>query len=222
MKTTQSGTVKDPLFFGLVHDFLKVYLPTQKGSSKHTIKSYKFALDALLDFVKAEKNIPLSAVTFEMIDRKALAAYLDSVEANGCGVTTRNHWLNSIRAFYKYAAKIEPVTVIHYDEIHKVPIKKSREAKAVEYMSEAAVSAVLTQPDASTEKGLRDRFLMLLLYDTGARIQELMDLCLCDIRLGETPSVMFRDETTKSGKTREVPLTEKTVEHFHSYLDVFH
>jgi site-specific recombinase XerD len=221
MNKTKSGDVKDPLLFGLIHDFFKVYLPTQKGASPHTIKAYRAALDALLDYVKAAKNIDFAAITFGMIDSKMLSAYLAEIEANGNCVTTRNHRLNSIRAFYAYAAKMEPAAVIHCDEIRKVPAKKSG-TKGVEYMSEEAVSAILAQPDTSSEKGLRDRFLMLLLYDTGARIQELMGITLRDVQLGNTPVVTFRAENTKGSKMRVVPLSEKAAGHYRNYVDVFH
>lgn len=219
MGRVKAGAVKDTLLFGLVHDFLEVYLPTQKNSSPHTIKSYRFAVDSFLDFVKARKNIALAAVTFDMLDSKALADYLADVEANGSSIATRNHRLTGIRAFFAYAAKIEPVTVIRYDEICKVPAKKSKEPKAVNYMSEMAVTAILAQPDTTTKKGLRDQFMLLMFYDTGARIAEVLNIRLRDIKLGTHPTVTLFG---KGGKTRVVPLSEKTAEHFRNYSGVFH
>jgi site-specific recombinase XerD len=78
----------------------------------------------------------------------------------------------------------------------------------------------LAQPDTKTPKGLRDQFLMVLLYDTGARIKELMGIQLRDIRLGKTPTVTFNYR--KGGKTRTVPLLKNTVEHFKQYAGVYH
>jgi site-specific recombinase XerD len=219
MGRVKSGAVKDTLLFGLVREFLDVYLPTQRNGSPHTKKSYKFAIDSFLDFVKFEKNIALSAVTFDMLDSKILSAYLDGVETNGGSIATRNHRLTGIRAFFAYAAKIEPITVIRYDEICKVPVKKSKEPKAVNYMSEAAVTAILSQPDTSTKKGLRDQFMLLIFYDTGARITEVLKIKLRDIKLGTQPTVTLFG---KNSKTRVVPLSERTVEHFRNYSGVFH
>lgn len=163
MGRLKSGAVKDPLLFGLVRDYLVTYLPTQRNYSQRTIASYKYALDSLLDFVAARKKIILAAVTFEMIDSKMLSVFLDDIEANGSMISTRNHKLACIRAFYAYAAKMEPAAVIFHNEIFKVPLKKSPVPKTVEYMSETAVAAILAQPDTATEKGLRDQFIMLLL-----------------------------------------------------------
>ena len=219
MGNVKAGTVKDALLFGLIHDFFKIYLPTQKNSSPHTIKAYKTALDALLDFVKMRKGIALSAVTFEMVDSKALTAYLDEVETNGGSVSTRNHRHTAIRAFFVYAAKIEPAAVIHYEEICKVPIKKSKEPKVVKHMSEDAVASILAQPDTKTKKGLRDQFMLLMFYDTAARIAEVLNIKLRDIKLGSEPTVTLFG---KGSKARDVPLSGKTVEHFRNYSSVFH
>jgi len=69
--------VKDTVLFTAIHDFLMVYLPNQQRCSPHTIRAYRYALGALLDFVTKRRNIPLSKVTFEMLDRKTIIAFLD-------------------------------------------------------------------------------------------------------------------------------------------------
>ena len=211
--------VKDPLLFSLIHDFFKLYLTKMTNRSTNTIYAYRESLDALLDFVVSERNISLSEVTFEMIDRHILTKFLDSLEERGCSIQTRNHRLNRIRAFYKYAAKMEPLAVIHQEEILKVPLKATEKVEIIEYMSEGAVYAILSQPDVSILKGLRDQFLMVLLYDTGARIQELMDIRVRDIRGGKSPTVTIHG---KGGKIRATPLMVSTIEHFKRYALAYH
>ena len=209
----------DTTLFSLVHDFFKIYLTKMTNRSPNTVYAYRESLNALLDFVKAEKKISLSKVTFEMIDRHMLTRFLDSLEEKGCSIETRNHRLNRIRAFYKYAAKMELTAVIHQNEILKVPLKSVEKSDIIEYMNEDAVKAILSQPNTKTPKGLRDQFLMVLLYDTGARIQELMDIRVCDIRLGKTPTATLHG---KGNKTRTVPLLKNTIEQFQNYARVFH
>ena len=211
--------VKDKTLFGLIHDYFKVYLPNQRRASAHTIKSYRKSIDALLDFVKAQKKIELYEIEFGMIDHKMIAAFLDSIEESGCSISTRNHRMACIRAFYKYAAKMEATAVVHRLEICKVPVKNLTKPDIIDYMSEAAVKAVLDMPDPDTAKGLRDQFFMVLLYDTGARIEEMVNVRIRDIHLSSTPTITV---TGKRGKTRSVPLMEKTVEHFLVYNRVFH
>ena len=211
--------VKDTMLFSLVHDFFKVYLTKMTNRSLNTVNAYRESLEALFDFIKAERRISLPEITFEMIDYRMLTKFLDSLEERGCSIQTRNHRLNRIRAFYKYAAKMEPTAVIHQNEILKVPLKATQKPEIIEYMSEDAVKAIWAQPDILTPKGLRDRFAMILLYDSGARIEELMGIRLCDIRLGKTPTVTLRG---KGGKTRVVPLLANTAEQFKKYSAVFH
>ena len=212
--------VRDDMLFRLVHDFFRVYLTKLRNCSPNTIYAYRESLEALFDFVKSEKRVGLADITFEMIDCHMLTKFLDYLETErGCSIETRNHRLNRIRAFYKYAAKMEPEAVVFQNEIAKVPTKSSEKLDIIEYMNEAAVEAILAQPDAMTRKGLRDLFLMVLLYDTAARIQELMSIRLCDIRLGKTPTATLHG---KGGKIRTVPLQSSTAAHFRNYVDVFH
>ncbi len=212
--------VVDKTLFSLVHDFFKVYLPNQKHSSPHTIRAYQFSLESLFDFVKTKKNIGFAKITFEMIDHKMVSAFLDWIEQEQrCSITTRNHRLNCIRSFYTYAANMEPTVVIYKAEISKVPLKKTPNVKIVKHMSESAVSAILDQPNATTKKGLRDQSLMILLYDTAARIQELLDIRLMDMHLGESATVTLRG---KCSKTRTVPLMSQTVEHINNFIKAFH
>ena len=205
--------------FVLLHDYFKVYLPNVKKYSPNTVRSYQKAVELLLDYVKAVRHIKLYEITFDMIDRAALTNFLDSLEnERKCGVTTRNHRLHSIHAFYKYAAETDMDAVAYWDDIKKVKAAKTSEA-VVGYMSEAAVETLLVEPDVSTKKGLRDMFLMLFLYQTGARIQELLDIRLCDIHWGTAPTVTLRG---KGEKPRAVPVREKAVEHLKKYTALFH
>ncbi len=212
--------VKDELLFTLVHDFFREHLTKLKKCSLNTITAYRESLNALFDFVKKERNIGLSDITFEMIDYNMVVQFLDYLETErGCSVSTRNHRLNRIRAFYKYAANMEPAAVIHQKEILKVPLKAIEQTDLIEYMSMDAVKAILQEPDTTTRKGLRDQFLMALLYDTGARIQELMGIRLQDIHLGKAPTVTLNG---KGKKIRSVPLQDATIPLLKNYMNVFH
>jgi site-specific recombinase XerD len=211
--------VKDETLFGLIHDYFKVYLPNRRQASVHTIKAYRKSMDALLDFVKNQKKIELYEIEFSMIDHRMIAAFLDSVEESGCSISTRNHRMACIRSFYKYAAKMEPLAVVHRLEVCKVPVKNLTKPDIINYMSESAVKAVLDMPNPDSTKGLRDQFFMVLLYDTGARIDELVNVRIRDIHLNATPTVTV---TGKRGKTRSVPLMEKTMAHYLAYKKIFH
>ena len=100
-------------------------------------------------------------------------------------------------------------------------IKALRDTKkGVSYMSKNALKVILAQPDASTKFGMRNRFFMILMYDTGGRMQEILDLKLKDLLLDyDIPCVYL---TGKGNKVRAVPLMEKTILHLKEYLRIFH
>jgi site-specific recombinase XerD len=206
--------------FKLIHDYLKIYLPKQRRLSQNTIRSYREALELLVDFVKAQKGVPLQDMTFEMLTAETITAYLDYLEdERGCSIVTRNNRLAAVRAFIAYTADRDVTTAFVLNDLKKVPVKKPDKVEVIDYMSMAAITAIVEQTDTTTPKGLRDRVFMILMYDTGARIQEMIDIRLCDLRLCKTSTITLHG---KGNKIRSVPLMEKTVQHLQKYLPVFH
>lgn len=212
--------VTDPTFYKCIHDFLKVYLPKQRACSVHTIRAYRTALDQLLCFLKLRYALPLTHLRFDMLNHENTLAYLDWLEAERqCSVQTRNLRLAAIRSFLHYAAIMDVTTACASLDVGKIPLKKSPSRLIVDFMSEEALKAMLTVPDVTTNMGIRNRFLMVLLYDTAARVQELLDLRICDLRMNATPTATL---TGKGAKVRTVPLMERTVELLKAYLRLFH
>ena len=145
-----------------------------------------------------------------MLDKNFVSGFLDDLEQRGCSVSTRNHKLKSIRALFAYAAMMDISLARYYKELDKIPWKKETEPAGIEFLSEAEMKALLAQPDTETKKGIRDLLLMIMLYDTGARIQELLNLRICDIQFSKSPTVKVLG---KGGKYRFIPVMPKTVEH---------
>lgn len=211
---------RDISLFSLIHDYLKVYLPEQRNVSPNTIRSYRKALEELLDFIKGRKQIPLGQITFEHLTADTIFSFLEYLEVEkNCSIPTRNTRFAAIRAFMDYAADYDVALVANLNKLKKIPFKKPANNTMVDYMSMAAITVIIEQPDTSTPKGLRDQFFMILLYDTGARVQEILDIKLRDLQLGRLPKVTLFG---KGRKTRIVPLMEKTVQHLKKYLLVFH
>lgn len=208
------------LFYTLVHDFLTDYLPQKRNCSRNTVKAYRAALNQLLDFTKDQKQIRLIDVTFETLDSETVGEYLDFLEnTHGCSIKTRNHKLNCLRSFYSYAVMRDTSLAAYQADLFAIPFKKGAKVETVDYLSETAVKVLLEQPDTKRRKGIRDQFLMLLIYDTAARIQEIIDLKVCDVRLGKAPQVKLHG---KGDKYRSVPLMKETVLHYHNYMQAFH
>ena len=211
---------KDTSLFPLIHDYLIIYLPRQRNVSSHTILSYRKALEELLDYVKEREQIPLGNISFEHLTADTVFSFLEHLELEkGCSIPTRNARFAAIRAFMDYAADHDVALVANLNKLKKVPFKKPSNTAPVDYMSMMAITAIVEQPDVNTPKGLRDRFLIILLYDTGARVQEVLNIKLSDLQLGRLPKVTLFG---KGRKSRVVPLMEKTAQHLKKYLSVFH
>ena len=210
----------DDRFFRMVRDFLLIYLPKNRCDSPQTVKSYREALQLRRTYLKDDRGLAWTPITFDCLDHHTVAAFLAWLEnTRRCSVATRNQRLAALKSFVKYAAQEDVSLTGAYTELCKVPAKKTPRA-TIGYLSEPALASLLAQPDPTTPWGLRNQFLLIRLYDTAARIQELLDLRLRDFHLQDpVPCVYLHG---KGAKTRAVPLLAKTVAHLHRYLREFH
>lgn len=164
-------------------------------------------MNKYLDYSCIELKIGLESYNFQYSSRKLLEKYLERMETEGnWSVSSRNQRLAAIRRFYRYAAERNPFIMSCYQEMALIPVKKEAEHE-IEFFSEKALEAILAVPDISSKKGRRDLVFMILLYDTGARIQEMLDLCLNDLHINSDEKYVVL--TGKGGKTRLVPLMQK-------------
>ena len=213
---------KDSLhFYQFVKDFLTVYLPMQKAASPNTIKSYKDTLNIFLEYLKSEQKIPLKSVGFKNVTRKNIEEFLLWLESEKkYSISSRNQRLSGLKSFYKFASVKDKTLMADYQEILNIPKKKQPKGHEIEFFTEDTLQSILNEPDVQKKNGYRDRIFMILLYDTGARIQEMLDIKLADVRLEkENPYIILHG---KGKKTRLVPLMDKTAEHLKSYLTQFH
>ncbi len=207
-------------FFTYLREFLTVYLPQQRRCSPNTIKSYRDAINLYRTFLLECRNVPFTGITFELFNYQTVSEFLDWIQVfRECSTSSRNQRLAAINSFLNYAAIQDPALMDNYVKVQNVPVKKSGK-QPLKYMSEEAIAAVFRQPNIFKRNGYRDRFFMILLYDTGARVQEILDLKLGDFNLNSTNPYVYL--TGKGDKTRQIPLMDKTVEHLKAYLNEFH
>jgi site-specific recombinase XerD len=208
-------------FFKLVRDFSTVYLPDQRAVSTNTVKSYREGLNQFISYVCDRHTIGLGKLSFVYLTRETVEGYLEHLEMERhCSVSTRNHRLACIRSFAKYAGIRDVGVQAFVNDLRSIPIKKVAKPIIIKFFSESALKTILEQPNPRRKKGLRDLFFMILMYDTGARNQEMLDITLGDIHFeGKSPYVVV---TGKGGKTRLVPVMPKTVDHYRKYATVFH
>lgn len=212
--------IKDEQFYKSIRNFLEIYLLKQKNYSPNTKRAYKIALSQFLDYLKEEHTLSYSQIGFEQMNYDNICGYLSWLESTRhCGIQTVNQRLMAIRSFAKYVSMTDPAKIYFQVQLSNVPQKKAS-LKVVEHLNENILKCLFKQPDISKSNGRRDQFFMLLMYDTAARCQELLNLRISDIYLGkDAPFVTF---TGKGAKIRHVPISTKVVEHFTEYLNFFH
>ncbi len=207
-------------FWQYVRAYLTVNLPRIRCLSPRTVDSYRQSIAIYCSFLKEQSGIEFSRVSFEHVTRGSVVKFIQWLrDERSCGISTCNLRLSSLKSFLKYCADEEISLYSVYQEIKKIPLMKAPKMP-VGYMSDSAIKALLVQPDIRTVKGARNSMIIILLYDTGTRVQELVDMKVADLHLGaRNPFIIV---TGKGSKTRSIPLMDKTVAHLKEYLRRFH
>ena len=202
-------------FSKYISDFISRYLCNEKGASTNTITAYRDTFILLLNFIQSEKHIKIEKLTIDKITKEIIIEFLDWIQKERkCSNTTRNARLAAIHSFYKYL-QYESLDYLHESQkILSVKFKKSKQ-ESITYLTIDGIKLLLQQPDTSTLKGRRDLTLLSLMYDTGARVQEVIDLTPSMLRLNKPATVKI---IGKGNKARLVPMLDAQTEHLKNYL----
>ena len=206
------------LFLSLLESYFGTYLPTAKGLSPATIKSYKTAFRVLLEFLYSEKGINSGEIRFEDLTSEVITEFLVWLEADRkCSISTRNHRLSVLNAFSEYAQNrdFEAVSVFRASLL-KIPQKKGIAAKR-SYFTREEIKLLLSFPNVKTAIGKRDQTLLCFMYASGARAQEVCDLTVADVKF-------FSDRATvkllgKGRKVRTISIPADAAAILKSYLE---
>lgn len=202
-------------FQQLLSNFLLNELPIVHNQSKNTITSYRDTYIQLIKFMIDVKNVKSNKIQVDDLTNEVIIDFLNWIEKEkGNSISTRNQRLAAIHSLFQYIQMQVPEYMFQCQQIIGIPFKKA-EKKTIGYLDEEKTKKLLSSPDISTKKGRRDQTLLSLLYDSGARVQELADLTVGDIRLDTPAQVKL---TGKGRKTRSVPLMDKTVLLIKNYL----
>ena len=206
----------DGSFSYYVTTFFKKYLPGQKNLSTNTIHSYSDSFKLLLIFSEEKRGIKSSQLRLEHLDSRLVTEYLDWLEQERCcKIATRNQRLVALQSFCRYVQKECPTEMAGLQSVIQISYKKTPKS-VVPYLTEGQMTRLLAQPDGGKWESYRDKVLMSTLYDTGARVQELCDIKMKDVRL-ENPAIIPLHG--KGNKDRQVPIMGSTKLLLESYID---
>jgi integrase/recombinase XerD len=202
-------------FAVFLHRFLTAHLAGLRGCSPHTVASYRDTFKLLIVFFRDDRSVPPDKLTLDHIDVATITGFLDWLQASRHNsASTRNQRLAAISSFHRWMQSQDPTRMARCQDILAIPAKRQPQP-AVNHLTVEQTRRLLAQPDRSTRHGRRDATLLATLYDTAARVQELADLTVRDVRL-EPPALLAL--TGKGDKTRHVPLTDNTAALLRAYL----
>ncbi len=200
-------------------NYLTVFLPGQRGISKNTIKSYADTFRLFFIYYrdvldKKPEKLTISNFNNELID--GFLDWLEEIRHNS--IATRNQRLSALQAFCRYLLVETPEYISLLQINLQIPRKKYTKPQ-IGYLSLEKTTKTLKKPDVNTLAGRRDLALLVLLYDSGARVSELTALKIRDLRLDDYPVVTLHG---KGGKIRQVPLMKRTATILLKYLQEHH
>jgi site-specific recombinase XerD len=171
----------DP-FPRLLHAFFNEWMVQQRNASVHTVRSYRDTWRLFLRFVADRRQRTVAQLMLADLGADQVSAFLHHAEEErGDTIGTRNCRLAALRSFFGFVAGREPTAIAQSAEILRIPTKRAP-IHAPSYLEPEEVNAILAQPDRTTIVGQRDHALLSFLYNTGARIQEALDVCPRAIR----------------------------------------
>jgi integrase/recombinase XerD len=190
--------------------FFAEHLLTHKRASPQTIACYRDTFRLLLRFMLGRTGTEPSALPLAALDADAVLAFLDHLERDrGCSVRSRNNRLAGIRSFFRVVSLRVPDHLGQVTQVMAIPIKRG-DKRLVHYLSREEVKALLAAPDRTAWSGRRDHALLLTLYNTGARVSEIIALRREQVRLDAAGAHV--ELLGKGRKERVVPLWAETAQ----------
>jgi integrase/recombinase XerD len=201
-----------------LHQFFLNYLPKQRSTSPHTVQSYRDSLKLLLKFVVNRVGVG-AQLEVEHITVERILAFLEHLEtARHNGASTRNVRLSAIHSFFRYLGAQYVQHLALSQRILGIPFKRTG-SREIQHLEQSEIKAVVDGIDRSTSAGRRDYALLSLLFNSGARVSEVVALKARDFRLASPPHVMLRG---KGRKERTCPLWTETANVLREYMEEQH
>lgn len=200
--------------------FLSEYLPHERNVSPNTLSAYRDAFVQYIDYMHTKKGVAVERLFLRHLTRQNVVGYLNWIlDERNCSPATRNYRLAAIHAFVSF---LQYNIIEQSEEWQKIlSIKAMRtEKKALNYLSQDGIRLLLHQPDVTTWQGRRHLAMLSLMYDTGARVQEIADLTVDCVRIDSEPYTIRL--FGKGRKARVVPMVKEQVNHLRLYMEENH
>jgi integrase/recombinase XerD len=203
-------------FPALLQNFFRRRLVAECGASAHTIASYRDTFELLLRYAEKQSGRTPSALNLEDLDAPVVLSFLDHLETErSCCPRTRNLRLTAIRSFMRYASVRDPTCLPVAQRVLAISGKRF-DRPVLGFLSHEEVQALLDAPDRNTWSGKRDAALFAVMYNTGARVSEMIRMRVADVLVDRAHAVHLHG---KGRKQRVIPLWKSTVAQLHTWFE---
>jgi len=200
--------------------FFTEYLVGERGASTHTIRSYSDTFTLVLTYMDKVRHIAADRLTLSHFYRETVLDFLDWLQKERkCANTTRNQRLAALHSFFKYLQYEDVKHLEQWQNILSIKVKRSEQRSFVNYLNVEGIKFLLEQIPVNTKEGRRNLALLALLYDSGARVHEIIDLSPSSLNLNKPCYVTIWG---KGNKKRIVPLQNEQVKLLVSYMNENH
>lgn len=206
------------IFSIIVTKYFGMYLIKQRGVSSNTIKSYRDTFVQLLEFMECRYHISASKISSGDFTKERITDFLDYLERKrNLSISSRNQRLAAIHSFFRFLQKNDLTCFKICTEILSIEFKNTPQP-TISYLSLDEIRYLFTLPNSSIKSGLRELAIIVLLYETGARVQELIEIKLGDISTNTAPTVILHG---KGNKSRVVPISKDVASIIKKYIVKF-
>jgi integrase/recombinase XerD len=209
------GSKREERFAWLIREFFLQRLIQQRNASPQTVAAYRDTFRLLLTFARDHFAKPPERFSLADLDGHFVLSFLKYLEGERPNtIRSRNARLAAIRSFMRFAALHEPVSLPAIHQVLAIPFKRC-EKPLLGYLTREQVEVLLDAPDAATWTGLRDRMLLMTMYNTGARVSETVGMMVADLNLETSGSIRIRG---KGRKERTIPIWPRTARQLRHWL----
>ena len=214
--------IQDPELFKVIKVFLTSYLPHIKKCSRHTVEAYKYALNIFFEYLSVVNGIPLTRTKAADFSQQNIVGFMEwLLNSRNNIATTANQRLTHLRGFCKYLRKNNLISFVEYEEICEIGEIADTRTPDFSWLSIEEIKMILEQPNVSKKTGVRDRFFLALLYESGCRDDEILHLKVKDFVVNSSgePDIHIWG---KGQKYRCTPISANILPYYRAYCAIYH
>ncbi len=212
---------KDPRLVSLMGEFMRVYLPGVRNRDEDTVSSYRYSINLFVAYLESENKATVLTMQSSDFSQKNIVGFMTWLKSDRNNVaTTINHRLSDIRGFCRYLYRKNAISIDEYEAIREINDADDERIIDFTWLSTNDVCLILKSVEDNRD-AVRDRFLLSLLYESGARINEVLSLRLLDIK-GASNGEADVHFYGKGKKHRITPLSTEIWSQFKRYCEKYH